>query len=88
MVPIVDPTYKDPANAPEGLLAKYESRNYADRRSDLFHCDKAIVFALARIAYKDLPDKSHFVRKKGKRLQSRQEAYIACKGQFIGINTT
>ncbi len=53
----------------------------------MFCRDDTIVFALAGIAFKDLPGKCHFVPKKGKHLQSRQEAYIAYKEQFVGINT-
>jgi len=88
MAPIVDPMYENTVHgANESLLAAYKSGKYADRRSDSFHCDDAIVFALARIAFKDSPGECHFVPRKGKHLQSRWEAYIACKGQFVGINT-
>ncbi len=45
------------------------------------------MFALARLAFKDSPGECQFVSKKGKHLQSRQEAYIACKGWFVGMNT-
>lgn len=67
MAPIVDPDYEDPVRtAPEGLLAEYESGKYADRRSDTFRRDNTIVFALACIAFKDLPGECHFVPRKGK----------------------
>ena len=88
MAPIADPLYENTVRgANESLLAEYESGKYADRRSDSFRRDDAIVFALARIAFKDSPGECHFVPRKGKRLQSGREAYIACKGQFVGINT-
>ena len=48
LAPIVDPVYEDTVcTAPEGLLAKYESGKYADKCSNSFCCDDAIVFSLA-----------------------------------------
>ncbi len=35
----------------------------------------------------DSPGEIHFIPKRGKTLKSDQQAYFACKGQFVGINT-
>lgn len=39
------------------------------------------------IAFADSPGEIHFILKKGSGLQSGQQAYFACKGQFTWINT-
>ena len=53
----------------------------------MFKHDDIIVFHLMCLAFADLPGGIHFIPKKGKGLQSGCEAYFACKGQFVGINT-
>ena len=35
----------------------------------------------------DSPGEIHVVPKKGRALQSSRQAYFACKGQFVGVNT-
>jgi hypothetical protein len=71
----------------EKVIAEWESGSRADRRSDVFRRDDAIVFHLARIAFADSPGEVHFIPKKGKVQQSGRQSYFACKGQFVGINT-
>lgn len=66
----------------EKILAVWESGARATYRSDVFHCDDAIVLNLAHIAFADLPGEVHFVPKKGKAQQSGRAAYFACKDQF------
>ena len=88
MAPIIDPMFENTVcGANESLLANNESGKYADRHSDSFRHDDVIVFALAQLSFKDSPGECHFVPRKGRRLQSGREAYITCKGQFVGINT-
>jgi hypothetical protein len=71
----------------EKVIAEWESGSRADRRSDVFRRDDAIVFHLACIAFADSPGEVHFIPKKGKVQQSGRQSYFACKGQFVGINT-
>ena len=39
------------------------------------------------MAFANSPGEIHFIPKKGKTLQSSQQAYFACKDQFAGMNT-
>jgi hypothetical protein len=64
----------------EKFIAQWESGCCANHPSDTFWCDDAILFHFASIAYADSLDEIHFISKKGKSLQSSQEAYFACKG--------
>jgi hypothetical protein len=41
-------------------------------------CGSLLLTPLGRI---------HFTPKKGKTLQSGRQAYFACKGQYVGVNT-
>ena len=88
LAPILDPEYEGTVrSAAPPLVAEYEAGKYADRRSHSFRRDDAIVFQLARVAFKDSPGEVHFIPRKGKQLQSGRAAYFACKGQFVGIHT-
>ena len=69
------------------VKADWENRNRSMCRSDTFRRDDAIVLQLARAAFADSPGEIHFIPKRGKTLQSGRQAYFACKGQFVGINT-
>jgi hypothetical protein len=42
---------------------------------------------LAHAAFANSPGEIHFIPKRGKTLQSGRQAYFACKGQLVGINT-
>ena len=69
------------------VRADWENGNRSMRRSATFRRDDAIVLQLARAAFADSPGEIHFIPKRGKTLQSGRQAYFACKGQFVGINT-
>ena len=69
------------------ILAQWETGNKSGERTDTFCHDDDIVFQLARVAFKDSPGECHFVSKKGAKHHSGHQAFFACKGQFVGINT-
>jgi hypothetical protein len=69
------------------VITEWESGSKANHRSNVFHCNDAIVFHLARIVFADSPGEVHCIPKKGKVQQSGRQSYFACKGQFVGINT-
>jgi hypothetical protein len=69
------------------VRAEWENGSCSSHRSDTFHQDDAIVLQLAWVAFADSPGEIHFTPKKGKQLQSGRQAYFACKGQFVGVNT-
>ena len=68
-------------------LSQWEIGNKSGERTDTFCHDDDIVFQLARVAFKDSPGECHFVPKKGAKHHSGRQAFFACKGQFVGINT-
>jgi hypothetical protein len=71
----------------EKVLAQWGSDIYVHCRCDVFKHDNTIVFNSACVCFADLPGEIHYIPKKGQGLQSGHEAYFACKGQFVGINT-
>jgi hypothetical protein len=69
------------------VIAKWESGNQANYRSNVFCHDDAIVFHLACVAFANSPGEVHFITKKGKVQQGGWQSYFACNGQFVGFNT-
>jgi hypothetical protein len=71
----------------QSVCAEWENSSCLSPQSDTFHQHDTIVFQLVLIAFADSSREIHFIPKKGKTLQSGRQAYFACKGQFIGVNT-
>ena len=69
------------------VLAQWEMGNKSTSWTDTFRCDDEIVFQLVHVAFKDSPGECHFVPKKGAKHHSGHQAFFACKGQFVSINT-
>lgn len=68
-------------------IAMWETIHNAGIQTDTFHRDDEIIFQLDCVAFIDSPGECHVVPKKGTKHPSSHQAFFACKGQFVSINT-